>query len=347
MIPTQPVISFKYFSIRKNSTPKGIKELFYLSWEDALWDILIHKKVKKGSIILLPDFYCSDVEKNIKNHGYKIARYRIRPDLTADRKSFFTSIVKYKPSVVIIFNPVGIKNNLFDNLSWLSKVTHKAILIEDSVHRVLDLQAIKIIKKNHFVVDSLRKVIPIQGSRVFGRTCDLDFNVPSVFNSLSYFIKVNINCLLMNIFWTLGFCKKAEKLMLAGYDLIGDSIFPVRGSIIARFFSDRINVDKIQNLKKKQVNYYEQKLIETLSVKLKLKENDKKNLRGYPLILPVSAGNKILKYLREQGLLVRFELEDSLWSKKHKIIYLPLGFDLSRKSQDKICFLVNKAIQKV
>lgn len=347
MVSTQPTISFKYFRLKKNIIPKDLKELFYLSWEDALWDILIHKKIKKGSLILVPDFYCSDVEENIKNHGYKIARYRILSNLKADKKSFSNSIVKYKPSVIVIFHPVGMKSNLLDNFDWIKKITGKSILIEDAVHRVVDAGDYKIIRTNHFVMDSLRKVVPLQGAHIIGNTSDLNFNPPPALQSYLYFIKVNINCMLMNICWTLGFNKWAEYLMLKGYGLIGDEIKPARGSLIAKFLSDRLDIKNIQKLREKQVNFYKEKLNNFLPFRLSLKNKDKKHLRGYPVILSISKAEKILHFLRKNGLLVRFELEGSNWSKKQKIIYLPLGFHVNDRIQDKICFLVNEAYRKV
>ena len=213
-------------------------------------------------------------------------------------------------------------------------------MIEDSVHRVLDAQDLKIIKKNHFVLDSLRKVVPLQGSRVFGNIEDLDFIVPSLFQSLFYSVKVNINCFLMNLCWTLGLYKTAENLMIEGYDLIGDSILPARGSIIAKFFADRINVKKIQKLKEKQVNYYEQSLNLSVPIKLNLKDKDKKHLRGYPLILPIDQADRIIKYIRQNNLLVRAELASSNWSKSMRIIYLPLGLHVTQKCQINIIRLV-------
>ena len=325
--------------------PEGFKQLFYLSWEDALWDILVHKKVKKKSNILVPDFYCTDVEENIKKHGYRVVRYKILPNLKAGKKSFAAAVRKYKPPVIVVFHPVGIKSNLFDSESWLARTAGESILIEDSVHKILNPRDLKIIKSNHFIIDSLRKVVPLQGSRVFGKSADLNFDVPSVFQSFFYFLRVNTNCFLMNICLTLGIHKLAERLMLDGYDLIGDAAKPARGSLIAKFLSSRLNTDKIQKLKEKQTDCYEQILGDFLPYKLKLKDKDKKHLRGYPVVLQSSKANKVLSFLRNRGLMVRFELEESNWGRKYKIIYLPLGFQMRVKNQKKICNLVKSALK--
>lgn len=345
MVSPQPIISSKYFQFKRNKLPNGIKSLFYLSWEDALWDLLAKKKVKKRSCVLVPDYYCDDVEENIRQHGYKVGYYKVNEDLYVDKKSFQSEISHLKPSVIVIFHPVGIKSNLFSNIKWLKDVTGDTILIEDSVHRVIDPKEIKIIRKNHFVIDSLRKVVPIQGSRIFGKLEDLDFNLPSIFQSVIYASGVNFLWLLMLLLWTSKLNKLAEKVMLLGYDLIGNSKLPARGSILGQFLSNRLNLSAIENCKKKQVDYYEKRFRKITKSGLKIQEKDKKFLRGYPLILENSIANKILLALRKKGLLVRFELNNSNWSKMRKIIYLPLGVQMSIKQQKEVCTLVANTVK--
>lgn len=343
MISVQPVISLKYFQLKKNKLVDGVKSLFYLSYEDALWDLLNKKNIKKSSYILVPDFYCDDVEKNIRLHGYKVGYYKINKDLTVDKKSFQSNIKLLKPEVVVIFHPVGIKSNLLNNISWLINVTRDSILIEDSVHRIVDSSEIKIIKKNHFIIDSLRKVVPLQGARIFGRIEDLNFNEPSIYQSMFYALRVNILWFLMLIFWTFGMHKLAEKLMTTGYDLIGDSKLSARGLLLNKFFSERLNISRIEKSKVNQINYYEKKLNKIIPIRLKIALGDKKHLRGFPIILPKSRSQMIYNYLRKYGLLVRFELNNSIWAKKQKILYLPLGIQMTEKQQDQVCDLVKIA----
>lgn len=345
MISPQPILSFKYFQLGKNRLPKGIKKLFYLSWEDALWDVLDKKRVKKGSIILIPDFYCKDVEKNIKEHGYKTSYYKILPNLKVDKESFVLEVRKNSPSVIIIFHPVGIKSNLLGNQEWLAKISGNSILIEDSVHRVLLPGDFKIIKDNHFIIDSLRKVVPLQGASLYGRREGLNFDLPGIFQSFFYRTEVSFYWFLMVVCWTLGFGRLAEKLMLKGYEIIGDSKKPSRGSMLAKMLSDHLNVSGVQKEKVMQSNIYERLISGKILHNLKIKQNDKKHLRGYPVILSVRTADKILSYLRFNGLLVRFELDGSLWSSKRKIIYLPLGPQMNRNSQMKVCDLVNKTVE--
>ena len=340
MIPVQPTFKTSYFQLKKGKKPQGIKCLFYLSWEDALWDILDHKKVKKRSVILIPDFYCGDVEENIRIHGYRIARYKILANLKADKKSFEKAIKKYKPAAVIVFHPVGITSNLFDNPKWLIKAIGNSILIEDSVHRILSAEDIKIIKSNHFIIDSLRKVLPLQGSRVYGRADDLNFSPPRFFQSWPYRTKVNLYWFLMTVCWTLGFSKQAERLMERGYEIIGDSIKPSRGGLLFKILAGRVNIEKIQNQKIRQAKYYGQHISRPLFKQIKIDSKDYKNLRGFPVILPIKYAEKFLITIRSKGLFLKFELNDCPWSKRQKILYLPLGLSLNQKNQIAVCRLV-------
>lgn len=319
-----------------------------------MWDILSKRRVSKGSSILTPDFFCRDVEKNIRMRGYGVINYKINRNLTADKKDFEKKINKFKPKVIVIFHPVGIKSNLMDATSWIKKITRESILIEDSVHRIVDPRKVKIIKKDHFVIDSLRKVVPLQGASLYGRVKDLDFDSPPFHQSFIYSIRVNILWFLMIISWTLSsyltgklsrtLGDVAEKLMLHGYDLIGDSPFASGGGFLASLLSKRVNINKIQNIKMRQVIRYENKLGKILPMKLYISDENKKDLRGFPVILPINRASKILESLRKGGLLVRFELDDSSWSRKQKIIYLPLGTQMSIRQQDEVCGLTKAAI---
>lgn len=339
MVSPQPILSLKYFRIHKNKLPKGIKRLFYLSWEDALWDILLKKNVTKNSYILLPDFYCVDVEKNIKLHGYKVVTYKILKNLNADKSDFERKINKFTPTVVVVFHTVGITSNLFDNATWLKKVTGKSILIEDAVHKILNPSKIRIIKKNHFIIDSLRKVVPVQGSNLYGRTDDIDFSVPSFFQSFLYKVKVNLLWCLMEIAWSIKLFSIAEKLMIAGYGLIGDSERSASGAFVEDFFAKRVNVEKLFRIKKCQAEVYQTKLKKVLPYNLEISDTNLGNLRGYPVILPTKTATKLIKVLRNNKVFVRFELEGSKWTKKQKIFYLPMGPQLTKKCQNRICEL--------
>lgn len=356
MVSTQPILSLRYFKLGKNKIAKGIKRLFYLSWEDALWDLLDKKGVPLESIILIPDFFCGDVEKNIKLHGYKTRSYKIGGNLIVDRNDFLAKIKKFDPRVIIVFHAVGITNSLFKNSSWLTKLDEKTILIEDCSQRIIDTGSIKILRKNHYLIDSLRKVVPIQGANIYAREDDLNFGQPFIFQSFFYSLKVNLLWFLMIISWTvsnnLTFSRKfskilslfAEKMMLKGYSLIGSQGRPARGLTIFNTLSSMIDVEKIYSLKNKQAIFYEKELSYLLRNKVNLSPQDYKNLRGYPVLLSIKYAEKALSFLRGGGLCLRFELNDSVWAKRQKIIYLPMGLQVTTDKQTEICNLIKSSV---
>ncbi|MFA6016850.1 MAG: hypothetical protein WC744_02080 [Patescibacteria group bacterium] len=339
MISPKPIYLADYLKFERNKIPKNIKRLFYLSWEDALWDILIKKKIKKGSTVLVPEFFCGDVEDNIRNHGYKITYYPVNSRLTTSPKQLIRIIHKYSPEVLVILHPVGISNQLFRQNYWVKLLKPETILIEDSVHKIVDLNKIRFIKPNHFIIDSLRKVVPLQGSVVYAQKDDINFTEPSPFQSLRYATKVIFLWALMQIFWSLShwanrsnvsnwLSLKANLFMKIGYDLIGDSILPARGFFVFNFLQQFIDFEKIRRIKRRQVEFYEKNIYATIPYL----DFDKGEMMAYPLVLPINIAGKVLKQIRGRGLLLNFELNDSVWSKKHKIIYLPLGPHLSENN---------------
>ncbi len=358
MVSVQPIHLIQYLSLKRSKTPHNLKCLFYLSWEDALWDLLLKKRVKKCSTILVPNFYCVDVENNIISHGYKVNHYPVNKDFSVNSKLFKSKIKSVNPAIIVILHSVGITNNLLKNPEWIKELPPETIVIEDCAHRLVNPQNIKIIRKNYFIIDSLRKVVPLQGSRVFGLKEDLNFDTETNLKTLIYSSKVTALWLLMLIFWNLSqisystrlslyFGVIAEKLMLLGYDVIGDSPRAASGSRFFAFLTDHLNYDKIYKVKDTQAKLYEKNLTPAVQSKNLYNGDSRKELRHYPVILPIKSAGKILNYLRSRGLIVRFELDDSPWSQKQKVIYLPLGLHINEKKQLNICNLVNKSFKNI
>ena len=329
MIRQKPIFLYKYLGLKRNHLQKNVKRLFYLSWEDALWDILEKKQVIKNSIVLVPEFFCGDVEENIRNHGYRIRYYPVNSRLTTSPKQLITSIKKYNPKVLVILHPIGITNQLFSSHYWAKYLDINTILIEDCVHKIVDPSKLKFIKKNHFIIDSLRKVVPLQGSSLYGKIDDLDFKSPPFYQSIFYSIKVHYLWLLMNFFWFFKITNKARKTMKTGYDLIGDSKKPATGFFLFAFIQKFINIDKIKTIKETQVEFYEK----NIKTNIPYSANDKSELMAYPIRLPL---------ISTPPSPFDFELNDSKWSKKQKIIYLPLGPYLNNQDLQKIVEFFNK-----
>lgn len=321
-----------------------LKRLFYLSYEDALWDILKKKNVRQGTKILVPDFFCRDVEENIKNHNYKVVYYHIKKGLSADIDNIKEQITKHKPSVVIVFHPVGITSNLFKDRGWIKFMDNESILIEDCVHRIINPSEIVIYKHNHFLINSLRKVAPLQGASVYGLKDDLNFDTPPFTQSIFYSLKVNLLWLLMDFSSSLRQFNLAEKLMIKGYNLIGDSILPAKGFFLFKILEEFLDYDKISKIKINQAVLYENMLKAVTRNTVAYKKSDFGNMHAWPIILDGKNDLKVLEYIRSKGLIIRFELEESIWSKNKKILYLPMEPHINYTEQMKICQIVSEAL---
>lgn len=356
MLPIQPPFIPQFFDFKKKPKiqPKNFRS-FYISWEDALWHLLELHKIKKNSTVMIPSFFCWDVVENMRAHGLQEIVYPVDKNFQTDPKIFAKLLKKHQPNVIVIFHAVGITNQLFENkYLWLKTLPQNAILIEDCVHKIIDPKEITFITKNHILMDSLRKVIPVQGSQVFSQ-----FSIPqttSKDNILTFWYRTQIIFwwTMMQFFLTVVFYSKnkkiqkignqlAEKSMKIGYDIIGDHNLPGAGSPIMNYLSKFIATESIKAIKQEQVGLYETKLKNLQKNSNffipKYAQADKKELRGFPLGIELSIAKQFLEYLRKNSILVRFELDDSIWSKKQKVVYLPLGPYVTEKD---ILFICNK-----
>ncbi|MEI6326847.1 MAG: hypothetical protein WCO78_01870 [Candidatus Roizmanbacteria bacterium] len=368
MTPIQPPLLPCYFSLRKNYTlPKGIAVAQYISWEDALWDMIDVYKIQKGSIVLIPTFWCMDVVKNIEAHGLRCEYYPMDQNFQSEVKDFIRAIDVYKPAFIIIFHAVGIRNLLIAKYEeWKDHLDDQQIVIEDSVHSIVDPSLLVIKRDRHFVVDSWRKVIPLQGSTIYGKGKELrkfDHTHKSLSN---YSLRVvwlwlkmqswlvlsafrfpkHIDTRLFSNKWDELCAKKAEKYMLEGYDLTGDCITAGATLRIFILLRKHINVSRIKKIKEKQVAKYD-KLLQPLwddlrFVHISISQYDPAELRGYPVVIVAPEAASLINALRDSGVLVRSELEGCPWTQDKKVVYLPLGphvgsGDIARISDAVLC----------
>jgi hypothetical protein len=243
-----------------------------------------------------------------------------------------------------VFHPIGITSNLFENREWIKLLSKETILIEDCVHRVINPPKIEIYKRNHFVINSLRKVVPLQGTSVYGLKDDLDFDPPPLDQSLLYSMKVHLLWFIMNILWDTGQSLSAQKIMIKGYDIIGDSILPARGLLPFKILEEFLDHDKIAKINFEQASFYEDKLKNITKNPIAHHKSDFERMMAWPIILDIETAPKILEEIRSKGLIIRFELNDSAWSKNQKVIYLPMGPHITHSDQIKVCKIVSEAM---
>ncbi|MFO0703650.1 MAG: hypothetical protein U0525_02910 [Patescibacteria group bacterium] len=359
MIPVQPYNIFAYIS-KKNTykTGKNIKELNYLSWEDAVWDIIKYKNIPKGSTALIPSFWCGHVVKNLRNHGVICQFYDVDENFQTSEELLMQRISELNPLIVVVLHAVGIENKLItENNNWIKSLPRETILIEDSVHSVINPSKLKIRKTNHFIIDSWRKVMPLQGAAMNGSKSDVDWSEPPLTQSFFYSLSIFLLWIIFQLaLWAESknrenmakiakmFGMLAEYFMIKGYDIIGEDDFAAATLPIFVRYRKRLNYEKIEKIKKSQVEKYESKLSEVFETnivqKVSMSEKDKGRLRGFPIIMNLERAEEMLRNLRKNGLFVRFELNDSPWSKLRKVIYLPLGPQLTTRDVDKVINIV-------
>ncbi len=351
MLTIQPPFIRDYFTLKNNATHKTFSR-FYLSWEDALWHLLTIYNVAPGSTILVPEFYCGNVEDHMSEHDLIIATYPVDKYLYTDTQSFIKKLKQEKPAIVVVFHPVGIYNSLMDDSAkWREYLGHDTILIEDCVHKIVEHTKISFLSDRHFLIDSLRKVVPIQGSRMYSRV-ELP-RIPTWQSPLTlpYRLLVIAYWAIMQIYLLLAYYSKselqgqkynlrAERAMIVGYKVIGSRKMASPGIWIMERLSQRISATRIEASKKSQAKMYLEGVRALVKSELfwtaKIKLADYSQLRGFPLIIDLSVADEFLKHLRDRGVLVRFELDDSAWSKKQKIVYLPMGIHLNKKDINKV-----------
>jgi len=354
MLPIQPPFIPLFF--KKNNTKNNSSyEKIFLSWEDALWQLLRNHQIPKDSVVLVPNFFCWDVVENMETHGLKHIVYEVDKYLQPNQIDFENKLKEFNPAIIIIFNAVGITNSLFKNIEWLRHLHKEAILIEDCVHKIIDREKISFITKNHYLIDSLRKVVPIQGSRVFSQQKIVNPSFTSNLSTAWYRTRVFYWWIVMQLALVLVYVSNnnfiqrygnrlAEYAMKTGYNIIGDHANPSSAPRIMGLLAKKINIDLIKKIKEKQTNLYSDLLKNVFTkevfFKIPFSNSDKKELRGFPLGIELAKANLFLNHIRSKGVLVRFELDDSLWANKQKVVYLPMGPQVSEKDIEMVCDVI-------
>lgn len=356
MISVQPIQLKKYLAIQNKKNEPSIPHKFYISWEDALWDVVKSFGISNGSIILVPSFFCIDVMQNMKDHGLVPRYYEVDDNLQPEAQRLLKVIDQEKPTFLVLFHAVGIQNDCV-NKDFIQSLPPDLIIIEDCVHRITNPSEIELFAPNHIAINSFRKVVPLQGSLLFGRqqfikklngashsTMIYSWSIVFLWYAMQVFLtlqKVIKESFISRIFGILG-----EKAMLVGYDIIGDE---VHAGYCPSFFKKmyfHLDFDHIKEYKRTQVAEYEAHLAHTSYFQVpSMTDQDKSEIRGFPIIVEKKKAQKIISYCRSNGLLLRPELDDSKWTKKRSIMYLPLGPHVEIEDIKKISTIFNRAVR--
>lgn len=311
--------------------------------EDAIWEFIRLKKIPKGSVFLFPDFYCLDVLQNIQRHGFIYKLWKVDKDFNTDIKKFTEYIAKYKPKIIFIFHSAGITSNVLHDKSWMSVLPQDCFIIEDSVHRVVDPSQVSLFHKNHIIMDSLRKVLPLPGSFMYGSPDTISYSQKPyrlsryVLSSTALYAMfsfiLQIGCVLNSAFIT-DFAYK--KILQLHDDIIGDSWESYPGLPWIPFIHSFIDFEKIRKLKKRQVLVYKKFMTKLYKNKtnfyeIKIPESEYKNMHVYPvgLYIPEKQTDRLIQYLHNHNISAWIKFPGCEWNKDRSCLFLPLGFHVS------------------
>lgn len=348
-----------YFGSRRHRySHPALDQLFYLSFEDALWDFLKHKvdkvvskknyfatnKTDSKAVVLFPDFFCVDVWENCKNHGYKIATYKVEDDLTVRTEVFWKSVKQYNPDVVFIFHTFGIQNQLL-NQDLFKKFA--GWVIEDAVHRLIKPAELTLYSNRHIVIDSTRKLTPLPGSCIWAQKGVLDYMPQGVTLQTQEDAKKALN------FWSefqqllssgdFTEVQHAYQLLNSGDNLIGDSELSI--TLDSNYLAKRnyFNYLLIQQTKRQHYELYEQ-LLATILRDERFVINWSRppdflphDLAFYPLILKSDYAFLLKDYLLQNYIQTFVEFSDSPWAINKNILCLPLGPHVSTQQVAIVC----------
>lgn len=337
----QPYL-WPFLGKKRHFPQKDIKQYYYHSFEDGLWDFLKQKQVKKGSVFLVPDFYCIDVVENIRTHGFQVEFYSLDEQLQPNTEQFWDILKKVKPQLLIIFHAAGITSNLLQP-EIFNQLPKDCYIIEDSVHRLVNPGKVKVINNQHFVMDSLRKVSPLFGSFLYGSLNGLEFTQAKLEFSryfiltTVYFVLFKVGLIFSSIMNSTRVMKHThERLLKLHDDVIGDRFKPQKGIFGAAWLHSWLDFDKVERLKQYQVQLYQRELHDLfeseLFYEIRIPAGDEKLLHVYPLGICLSSENKrtekLLSFLQKRGVVVWTKFPESPWSKNQQVLFLPLGFHI-------------------
>ena len=340
--------------------PVTVRRTYFLSFEDGLWVLLKKMRIPKGSTILIPDFYCTDVVDNIRTHGFIPVLYPLDDQLSIADKKLTDCIRKHAPSVIIIFHACGIRRITRQKIESLCAEYPDTLILEDSVHRLLNPNTISLTHPNHYIMDSLRKVSPLPGSFLYQNISSPVIRPDAIRHEWRYTFFVHLTFWFFRTVFIVGTLLHNghvvryahEKTLKVHDDIVGDSDGGYTGFSLIPHIHAFIDFEKIQRLKETQVRLYETYMPDVLKsspswYQFQIADDQKKELHVYPIGLKKfdaeDISGRIESYLHKHGIIVWFKFPDALWCRKNGILFLPLGFHISPKHIRHIMNIIQSA----
>lgn len=346
-----------FLHLTRYAMPYGVKRRYFISFEDALWNVCTSRKFPKGAVILLPNFYCMDVVENIRAHGYTPILYPLDVHFQIQKKTLELFRKKYSPHAIVFFHACGIQNTLLSDRAYIRNISKKTLIIEDAVHKLLNPEEISLVCDNHIVLDSLRKTSPLPGSFLYGTQKTVDTIQPPYIHEYVYlcytfflfvlFRLVFVTGIVIHSDWLIRFAH--TKILKKHDDVIGDSRVGHAGMWHIPFIHSFIHFRKIEMVKREQTTQYLRTLNKTSSTKharysVRIPEKNFGLLHVYPIgyILSPSVSHDVINsFFEKHGIPIWTKYPDCPWSKKRAVVFLPLGFHVGYNEIDTVCRLIN------
>ncbi len=357
-----------FLRLKRYTLPEGLQQYYFFSFEDGLWELLRQRQIPVGSVIFIPDFYCIDVVENIEQHGYRVVFYPLDEHFQIEAKDFSQLICQHHPRVVVIFHACGITSQLVADDSWPTGMSDEIIVIEDNVQRLTDPEQLTITRKNHLVMDSLRKVSPLQGSMMYGHKSGFDVagqiwqphkglaEFGYVIAATAWYTLFRMTLGMAMKFELVGLTKFAHEVILKKHDdLVGDSTRGYLGWSGAKWVHSHFNFARVAESKTQQVIQYQAELDVLLTsshaksyfYSIHIPATDFGKLHVFPVGLRRPLSSSALNWLHQHGAVVWSKFPDAPWSRSRGVLFLPLGFHVSNADIVRMMNLLHQLPQQL
>jgi hypothetical protein len=364
----QPDISAIWMN--KSSEAADCAMSFFLSYEDALWSLLLSRSAQKQAQetrVLLPDYYCMETVEFLRKRGCEILFYPVDAQLCHDEDAFYCALQDHQPDLIVLYHILGREPKLKHDLKWLTLLKPDAILIEDCAHCLLDHKQIRFLCQYHYYIDSLRKVSPLQGARIFAAQANL---LPSVgwhwdlhrwhtaWLYLMWRMSLQGVRFLHNIRIPL-FGHKAISRALWQYseylfelhnERVGGADRPLAGFLIDQCLVQHIDLCKIKAHKRWLGVRYHAMLsrLSQLSPQLRpiaFDEGDWESLKFYPIAISKTESAKLLNFLAQRNIYLDVLYPDSPHCQERDYLMLPMSLHTKSHAIEELCFALHRYME--
>ena len=331
-----------------SNTSWPANELF-ISFEDALWNYL-NRNPLKNKAILVPDFFCTDVTSRLEERGFNIIWYSLNIDLTFSEEQFLSSFssenIKASVGALFIYYPLGNRDGV-PACSWFrAQLGDSVLLIEDCADCLLEPQQVLLLDENHIIIDSLRKILPMQGARLFSlRASVYQISPLSLFNS--YFLKTGVLHFLYSFihiiteFFPLKLLLQWKWALFGMHsDSIGTNYQGIRKGLFSPYLLSCISIHKFKEKRQQVVTWYQEN-VSDIEIKTNFHIIPFPHNQGEARFIVLS-GEKgslltIADQLEKKSVFVDIHFDDSPRAINTDYLLLPIQLTMTKKEVDFIC----------